>query len=222
MAGSGTPTANWGISKFASGDAIAPIENLWNAQADDMEAALNKAQVGIYLRYTTKALLLANTTAAKQQHATVYNDPTTYNNADYIWNGTAWIAANAGVRFTGSIATATALAANTPIKYSTIVEDTASGWSASTGLYTVPFAGTYLFTCQVKQSTSVSVGIAIQKNGATIVYSGSAPASNTGGVSIAWVQQCAAGDTINTIIGAAITTAVDVGANNYLSIVKVA
>lgn len=39
--GTGTPTPVWGISKFGPGDAASPIENLWNAQADDLETALN-------------------------------------------------------------------------------------------------------------------------------------------------------------------------------------
>jgi hypothetical protein len=78
-------------------------------------------------------------------------------------------------------------------------------------------------TVQLKQSSTANVGIAIQKNGSNLVYSGSAPASVTGGVSISWIEQCAAGDTINTIVGAAMTTAVDTGAhNNFLALAKVA
>jgi len=223
MAGSGTPTPNWGISKFASGDAIAPIENLWNAQADDLETALNTAQKGFYLRYATKALMLANTTAVTGQHATVYNDPTTYNNGDYFWNGTAWILSVGGVRFTGSITTTTNITSNTIIKYSTILEDTASGWSASTGKYTIPFSGEYLIVAQGKQTTTAQFGIAIQKNGTNIVYSPSSAGAVTGGTCLTYLAQCAAGDAITAIVGASITTATDSGAsNNFLQIVRVA
>lgn len=142
----------------------------------------------------------------------------------YWWNGTGWKAVSpSNVRFKGSIVTATALTANTNIAYSTIVEDTAVGWNSTSNSYTIPVAGTYLVLAQVKQSTSVSVGIAVRKNGTNVAYSGSAPATNTGGIQIAHYEVCAAGDTISAIVGANITTASDAPAhNNFLEIVRLA
>lgn len=44
-----------------------------------------------FIRYTTKALMDANTTAVAGAHANVYADSTATNNGDYIRAGSAWI-----------------------------------------------------------------------------------------------------------------------------------
>lgn len=85
----GTPTTNWGFPTY-DGTEPGSLKTVSNAQANAAETAMNNASKGFYLRYTTKALMLANVTASANQHATVYADSTTANNGDYWWQGGAW------------------------------------------------------------------------------------------------------------------------------------
>jgi len=99
----GTPTPNWGFPTY-DGTEPGSLKTISNAQANASEAAMNTASKGFYLRYTTKTLMLANTTASVGQHATVYADPSTGNNGDYVWNGTAWTVARLShVEYTTSV-----------------------------------------------------------------------------------------------------------------------
>lgn len=86
----GTPTAKWGFPTY-DGTEPGSLKTVANAQANAAETAMNNASTGFYLRYATKALLTANSTASVGQHATVYADSTPANNGDYVWSGSAWL-----------------------------------------------------------------------------------------------------------------------------------
>lgn len=66
---------------------LTPLRTPFGLLADSVEADLDARG---FTRYTTKALMDANTTLVVRAHATVYADGTPGNNGDYVWNGTAW------------------------------------------------------------------------------------------------------------------------------------
>lgn len=90
----------------------------------------------------------------------------------------------------------------TAIKFQTVDEDTDSGYSASTGLYTIPFSGFWRFTCNLGWANNATGIRAVQivPSGA---LSGSATAWVTGPTGVfnddancAVDARCAAGDTV--------------------------
>lgn len=132
----------------------------------------------------------------------------------------------ATVRFKGSILTSTAVAANTNISYTTIVEDTTSGWSATNKNWAAPFAGTYLI-CVACKTTSAGPGVnssvAIMKNGTAVAKSSNVPTSGYAGAALTHFETLAAGDTVSAQITTAYTTISDSPAhNNFLEIVRLA
>ena len=129
----------------------------------------------------------------------------------------------ARIRFKGSILTGTSITINTPIIYSTIVEDTAAGWSATTGKYTVPAGGMYQLTVAAKQNTgAVAFSVGLYKNGAGIAFAGNAAAAAYTGCSVTHYEVCQAGDTLYAQgLSTNFTTQSDSPAhNNYLEIVN--
>jgi hypothetical protein len=83
-------------------------------------------------------------------------------------------------RLTLQLAPTTAVAANAVVPFGTIIENV-GGWTVAGGAGTCKVAGRYLITAQVRQSTAVTGGMVLQRNGTTVSYSlSSDPAANTG------------------------------------------
>ncbi len=82
--------ASWGLVTPAKGSPITPYRTPFIALVESTATALDTLNLQSFRRYAKRSDLPSsgNTT---RQHATVYADPTSSNNGDYYWNGTAWI-----------------------------------------------------------------------------------------------------------------------------------
>lgn len=129
----GTPTTNWGFPTY-DGTEPGSLKTVSNAQANAAETAMNNASKGFYLRYATKALMLANVTASTRQHATVYGDSTQTNNGEYVWNSTLWIPVTGQCvpHFAyGSAASFNWTTTATDFLWGSVIEGTLTGFSTS-------------------------------------------------------------------------------------------
>lgn len=133
-------------------------------------------------------------------------------------------------RFRGSILTATALSTGANINFSTVSEDTYSGWNSGSHYWAVPQAGLYVATVQFKWGSSAPAGppsIAVSggASGTTgLLRSPNAPSISTFcGLSISGFFRCAVGDQVNVqLLGAGFTTQSDAPEdNNYIHLWRV-
>jgi len=145
----------------------------------------------------------------------------------YWWNGTGWKQVSpSSVRFKGSVLNGAAVAVNTNVNYSTIVEDTASGWNATNKNYVIPIPGAYLIIAAMKADTSGPGGdsMALFKNGSKVVQSPNGPSGNFTGLLLTHYEVCAAGDTLAVQFGGVPFTMQDdhPAHNNYFEVVRIA
>ena len=95
----------------------------------------------------------------------------------------------------------TAVAANAVVPFSTKIENF-GGWVISGGEFTCKAAGRYLITCQVRQSTAVTGGLALQVNGVIVAYSLSTTALANTGWTITVLLTLAVDDVLRVVNGA--------------------
>lgn len=122
-------------------------------------------------------------------------------------------------RFKGSITSATALTASTPIKFPSIY-DTASGYNVSTGQYTVQYPGTYRIQTQLKWNTAPgsATQLLVVINSTISIISPAASLITEGGPQLACEFVFAAGDVVSFQVDVGFTTIAQSGADNNFAI----
>lgn len=128
-------------------------------------------------------------------------------------------------RFKGSILTSAGITATTNLDFTTIVEDTASGWSTTNKNYVIPFAGTYLIIAAVKANASITggIGLFLMKNNTKVYAAPNGPAQQFSGAQLTHYEACAAGDTVAVQTSVAFTTQSDSPAHNtVLEVIRIA
>jgi len=123
--------------------------------------------------------------------------------------------------FANSAATVTD---GSPLIYTDKIVDTVGAYNSTTGVYTVPEAGTYLITASARFSSS-TVNIGIEVNGTEVYLSGSAPAAGDALPNISHQIKLAKGDTleiVNTTGSSRTLSSSGSGIYNNLSITKLA
>lgn len=123
-------------------------------------------------------------------------------------------------RFKGAFTGTNSISSGSAILFPSIV-DSASGYNAGTGQYTVQYAGTYFVTAAMKWGTSPgsTTGMTITKGGSAIIISPDAPNTNFMGPQLSDFYTFAAGDVIAATVNHSFSTQNDGGDNNYLNLV---
>lgn len=135
-------------------------------------------------------------------------------------SGPATIAATESVNASYGLTSAQAVSANAIIKYDTKVKDTHNAYSTSTGLYTAPVSGSYLFTIQGNANGIFNAYYKV--SGVDKGYLVGAPSSGYT-VSGSVVIPLVAGDTVAIYSDAAFTFQAPSGGRylNFLSVARV-
>ena len=107
----------------------------------------------------------------------------------------------------------TAASASVPLKYTNIIKDTHSAYSAGTGKFTAPVAGLYMITAGVQHGiTTIALNIRVNDN--SVISNNQSVASNNVGVSGMWPLEI--GDTVDIVPTSAITAQGGAVPNNFM------
>lgn len=112
-----------------------------------------------------------------------------------------------------------AVATNAVLKYDTIVEDTISGYSTATGLYTVQSAGTYRISAVSLSGANANMYVKINGTNQGVLFTALTTAASSGSMT----YPCKAGDTIGIYNdnGGTFPAVGSLGFNNRLTIEKI-
>lgn len=188
---------------------------LGHASISDTTVQYYESYIG-YSSTTAVALyvMTRSSTYVEESTAVTQAVPMTFGNTDYIygtykvpivgWSSNVQLSSDTDTREVSAhyaTGTGTLAGSNNVVKYTTLVKDTHSGYSTSTGLYTVQVPGRYLVHGVIDtQQTSGSsyLNAVIYKNGASFKYVSSiANGSVTSKHSeVMAVVDCVAGDTL--------------------------
>lgn len=161
-------TTKFNIPLFGDDDFVTPIQSPLNSQSNAMETALVKGAYQTFPDYATLTLP-ANAGTIAGQHAYVNADSTVTNNGDYVWSGSAWVAAALALPATFSCHTTGSPTINSSWNLITswATPDFIRNFSFSAGVLTVNQPGIYEVIACFSTSSNGTNSALVTKNSAT-------------------------------------------------------